>query len=379
MPRSERLTNWLVSWWFRAAIVFLLTRVVFVSGFAAAQLAMDRPVSIHDMLVRWDGWWYLFLAENGYPSELTLPDRPDYGPWGFFPTWPFSIRGLHVVSGLTFDTSAVVLTLAFGLGFVLVSRMLAAEFFGDRAADFSVWVICLFPGSIALTLPYTEPFFLFFAALALWSMRKAHWGLCAAAVFGGCLTRSTGVALIAACGVLLIMSLIRRRGWGPIFPVIAGGLALLLVGGFAYVRTGNPLIWLEAQRQWNQKLDFGRDLMHWFFVDIPARTNDHYHYVVMLVSLCLAIAIVLLGLLGRGRMPVEIWVYMSVLAFSVLAYSSVGPRPRMILGMFPLLLLVAVPVSRWAWPVRAIVIGAFAALSAVYSFVIMYEPLHVTA
>ncbi|SMG12422.1 hypothetical protein [Agreia pratensis] len=379
MLRSERPREWLSSWWLRTAIIFLLTRAVFVAGFVAAQLAMNRPVSIHHMLVRWDGWWYLFLAENGYPPELNLPDRPNYGPWGFFPTWPFSIRGLHLASGLTFDASAITLTLVFGLGFVLVARMLAAEFFGERAASFSVWVVCLFPGSVALTLPYTEPFFLFFAALALWSMHKKRWGLAAAAVFFACLTRSTGVALIAACGVLLIISLIRRRGWGPILPGIAGGVALVLVGGFAYLRTGDPLIWLEAQKQWNQKLDLGRDLLHWFVVDIPARTNDHHHYAVMLASLCLVIAIVLIGIRGGGRMPVEIWVYVSVLAFSVLAYSGVGPRPRMILGMFPLLLLMAVPVSRWARPLRAIVICVFAALSAGYSFVIMYEPLHVTA
>jgi len=381
MTIAHRLTTWAGSWWLRAAIIFILTRIVFVGGFAAAQVAMGRTVSVHDMLVRWDGWWYLFLAEEGYPPELNLPDRPGYGPWGFFPTWPFSIRGLHFATGLTFDAAAVVLTLAFGIGFVIVARMLASEFFGEGAADYAVWLICLFPGSIALTLPYTEPFFLFFAALALWSMSKMRWGLCALAVFFACLTRSTGVAVIAACGILFLISL-RRKEWGPILPAMAGAVALLLVGGFAFARTGDPLIWLKAQKQWNQRLDFGGQLVHWFLVDIPAHTNDYYQYVVMLLSLCffgLVILVALFGLRDGARLPVHVWVYVAVLAFSVFAYSSVGPRPRMLLGMFPLLLLMAVPVSRGAWSLRAVVAVVFAASSALYSFAIMYEPLHVTA
>jgi len=381
--RSELWTSWLA-----VVVIFVLSRVPAVIGFLAAQRAEGVPASLVAAQQRWDGWWYLYLAEFGYPSDLNLPDRPNYGPWGFFPTWPMTIRVVSRVLHVDHAVAGLVVASVFGVALALVLRRFAARFVGDRTALVVVALFLFFPGAVVLSLPYTEAAFLFFAVAALDALVRERWVLASLAVFGACCIRSTGVAVLAAVVVQLVivgrrwwMSEPRRAApWLAALPLAAGAVGFALSFGYAYVRTGRPLIWLEAQRQWNQTLDFGVELVSRFGGAIVGTEPDRINYLVMLASLVLFVVLVALGIRFWRVLPWPVIAYAVVLLGSVFLYSNVGPRPRMLLAIVPLFVLVGLAVTVWRPRIVVpVVLVAFAALSGYYAFTIMYTPFHVTA
>ena len=381
--RKSLWTSWLV-----VVVLFVLSRVPAIIGFLAAQRAEGVPASLVAAQQRWDGWWYLYLAEFGYPSDLNLPDRPNYGPWGFFPTWPMTIRVVSRVLHVDHAVAGLVVASVFGVALALVLRRFAARFVGDRTALVVVALFLFFPGAVVLSLPYTEAAFLFFAVAALDALVRERWVLASLAVFGACCIRSTGVAVLAAVVVQLVivgrrwwMSEPRRAApWLAALPLAAGAVGFALSFGYAYVRTGRPLIWLEAQRQWNQTLDFGVELVSRFGGAIVGTEPDRINYLVMLASLVLFVVLVALGIRFWRVLPWPVIAYAVVLLGSVFLYSNVGPRPRMLLSIVPLFVLVGLAVTTWRPRIVVpIVLVAFAALSGYYAFAIMYTPFHVTA
>jgi len=223
---------------------------------------------------------------------------------------------------------------------------------------------------------------------ALDALVRERWVLASLAVFGACCIRSTGVAVLAAVVVQLVivgrrwwMSEPRRAvPWLAALPLAAGAVGFALSFGYAYVRTGRPLIWLEAQRQWNQTLDFGVELVSRFGGAIVGTEPDRINYLVMLASLVLFVVLVALGIRFWRVLPWPVIAYAVVLLGSVFLYSNVGPRPRMLLSIVPLFVLVGLAVTTWRPRIVVpIVLVAFAALSGYYAFTIMYTPFHVTA
>ncbi len=252
----------------RAAGVLLVSRLLSLGGFAYAEHRAGVRVSFSTMLQRWDGWWYVHLARSGYPSTLTIPGHPTYGPWGFFPTWPWTIRLTHDVLRVGYPLAAGIAVTAYALAFVLVARVYAARLVGAAGADAAVVLLCVFPGALAFSLAYTEAGFLFWTTLALLALDRGRYGPAAVAVFMACATRSTGVAVIAAALVVLVPAL-RRRDWSSLAPPAAGAVAFALMAWFAHARTGDAGIWFKAEKQWDQHLDWGRGIWTGFTRTIP--------------------------------------------------------------------------------------------------------------
>ncbi|MUN07036.1 hypothetical protein [Agromyces luteolus] len=363
----------------RVAVVFLVTRLLFVAGFALAQAAMGRPISVGQMMVIWDGWWYTHLAEHGYPPDLTLPDRPRFGPWGFFPLWPWTIRLFDLVLPGGAVIAGTVAATVFGFAFLALVRLFTAQLFGDGAADAAVVLIAVFPGSIALALPYTEASFLFYVAGALLAARHDRWGLVALAAFLACATRSTGIALVIGLVVLGIAAFARRRDVRPWLASAGGVAGLALVVVFAWIRTGDPLIWFAAQRQWDQRFDFGVGLVEGFFVILPDAGAEYHAYAVMATMTVVFIILVALAAPLVRRLDLLEITYSVVVIGMVFAVSNVGPRPRMILAMLPLLILASARAHALGRGAALVLGTAFAVLSVAIAFATMFEPFHVTA
>lgn len=359
--------------------MFLFSRVLSLAAFAYAQHRAHVPVSFSTMLARWDGWWYIYLARHGYPSTLTIPGHPLYGPWGFFPTWPWTIRLVHDVLGVGYPMAAGVAVTAYGLGLVLVLRVYAARLVGARGADAAVLLICVFPGALTFSLAYTEASFLFWTVLALLWLDSRRYLLAGVAVFLACATRSTGVALIAASLVVAVLAIRRRREWAALVPPAAGLLALALMAMFARARTGDAAIWFRAERQWNQTLDFGAGLWGAFTRTIPDGGPGHVFWTVELAMTAVFLLLVLAAVPLRRQLGLPSSVYLIIAFGSIFAYSNVGPRPRMILALFPLLVLAAASLRRWGRVPFGVAVTVLAALSVVVAYVTMYPPLHVTA
>ncbi len=363
-------------WAARAVVVLLLSRLLPIAGFAWAQHRQHVAVSLSSMAQRWDGWWYVYLARHGYPSTLTIPGHPHYGPWGFFPTWPWTIRVLHDVTRLGYPMAALLGVTAYSIGFVIVVRIYAARLVGAAGADAAVLLLCVFPGALTFSLAYTEAGFLFWTVLALLWLDDGRFLPASAAVFMACATRSTGVALVLAAVVVAVR---HRRDARALLPGGAGLLAFALMASFARARTGNALIWRDAEKQWNQRLDLGRGLWTAFTRTVPHRGVDHDAWTVMLAMFLLLLVLLALAAPRWRCVPPSTWAYLLVTAGSIFAYSNVGPRPRMVLALFPVIVLAAATLQARGRGWLAAAVAVSSAMTVVISFATMYPPWHVTA
>ena len=374
--------------WLIVVGIYLASRIPALIGFALAQHAESKPFSFLATQHRWDSWWYLYLAEFGHPDQLNIPDRPHYGPWGFFPAWPMIIRVVAQAVSVEYAVAGAVVTLFFGVALALVVRRFAARYVGDRRALLVVALFLFFPGAVILSLPYTEAAFLFFAVLALDALMRERWIIASVAVFGAASIRSTAVAVLVAVGVQFILVVLRwwedrHHSRFPLLaalPAVAGVAAFCLTFWYAYERTGRPFIWLEAQRQWDQTLDFGMGLIPKIGAAFQGTEPDGSFYLVSFASLILFTILVISSIRFWRILPLPVIAYSLALLGSILLYSNVGPRPRMFLSVVPLFIPLSIAVTRWrSWILPTVTLMVLAGLSVVFAFVILYTPLHVTA
>jgi Dolichyl-phosphate-mannose-protein mannosyltransferase len=290
------------------------------------------------------------IARDGYSASLRQPvtEAGDphhlYSPWGFFPGYPLVIRAVHEVTRLPYPAAALLVGAVCGFLAVWAVYALGAAYAGEGAGRGAALLVAFFPGSAALSWPYSDGLFVAAAAAGLTALHRRRWllaGLCGAAAT---LTRPTGAALVAAAGVAALAELVRRRDPKPLVaPVLAalGGVAFVL---FGWWRTGDPQVWRHAENLWNQRLDVGRDL----YVKVQPlladpgtawRTHEGTVNLVMayvdIVGLLLLAVLVAAAVANRTRLTAPMVVYAAVVVFTIVGYSAVGPRPRMVLAVVP--------------------------------------------
>jgi hypothetical protein len=73
------------------------------------------------------------------------------------------------------------------------------------------------------------------------------------------------------------------------------------------------------------------------------------------------------------------WVYLIVSLISIFAFSHVGSRPRMLLTLFPLLVLAAATLKRMGDVWFATFVAISAVITMVMAYATMYVPWHVIA
>jgi hypothetical protein len=136
---------------------------------------------------RWDAYWYIRIAEQGYAaSDGTAQFHPLY-PWLAVPgTWlgMSAILSLMIVSSLC------------GLLFLFMFYRLAALDLDGEGARTATLLLVLCPVAVVLFAPYSESLFLLLSALCLWWGHQKRWWL--AGLMGGlaALTRQQGIFLL---------------------------------------------------------------------------------------------------------------------------------------------------------------------------------------
>jgi hypothetical protein len=232
----------------------------------------------------------------------------------------------------------------------------------------AVALFSFFPGSMVLSMPYSEGVMVALAALCLLALLDERWwtaGLCAALATA---SRASALALVPACLFQAIRAIRRdrvadrltttgptgRADLGaahrlrhlrpPVAPLLAP-LGTVAYFAFLWVRTGDPLTYVRAEKAWNSGLSLGRQALTMIgqFVRAPFSAP-----MPATATLSLAFAGVTGAILLRRRWPAVLSIYaFSVLAISVLTRTD-GLRPRDILTAFPLFLAAAdVIEQRW--------------------------------
>jgi len=356
-----------------ALTAFALSRVlVAFAGLLSAHLprasgfvpGTDLPLGTaagSSLAQRWDGFWFTYIAQHGYPRGLFTPGLAGfhgrYSEWAFLPGYPLAVRAVHEVTFLSYDVSAIVLNLVLGCALAVVAWHLFAEVSDPATADRASWLFWMFPGSVVASLAHSEPLFLLAAGGCLLALMRGRWELAGAAALVGGATRVTGVALVVACAVAAWPA-VRRREWRALAAPALAPLGLLGFLGYGWHRTGDPLIWHQAEGLWQQGFDFSTGLptqiVHSF--SGTAATADAETFVVLGLVFLAGVGVAVL----RGqRLPAALTSYLIVTAFLSLADSRVGARPRFIWAMLPVFVIVARAVPQRC---RTAVLTAFAAL-----------------
>ena len=228
----------------RAGIVYLLSRLFVVMGAAiavAAQAVVDRSNDVEptnglsglaDILASWDGHWYLDVVREGYPHHI-MPNVTYFvsdARAAFFPLYPRFVHYIDVVLPSGPVSMALAVNIILGACFVFLAGYLCRGLFDIKTAEKAMILIALFPGSFVLSMAYSEALMLTIVALCFIALRDKHWlwaGILAAMATA---TRPNGVALIAACAVLIGLYMGRKYKMNLIYwSYTAVILALMLI------------------------------------------------------------------------------------------------------------------------------------------------------
>src|SRR3954447_17106268 len=354
-PRAGILRDAAVAEAVRALCVCRL--LVWASGAAAAALfglsarvqlfdpgAVTRPFgpagnALVAPLARWDGVWYLAIANDGYPADD--PRRA-----AFFPLYPLLVGAANALVREPIVAGAVVSLACFAVALVLLHRLAALEL-GVPAARMTVWALALFPGAVFFSAVYSEALYLMLSVGCIYAARTGRWPAAGAAGALGAATRSAGVLLVVPLAVLWLARGERRpRDAAWIAPVPLGPrafcAALAAGGGDALAPFHAQDIWFRHFAGpfvgvWDGTTAAWRGIHH--LGDKAARAD-----VVLFCFLVLAVPAVV-GTLRR--LPPAYGAYVLAALALPLSY-PVGPQPLMSLPRF---LAVLFPLFMWlgAW------------------------------
>ncbi|MEU5609516.1 hypothetical protein ACI2L4_27905 [Streptomyces sparsogenes] len=373
----------------------------------------------------WDSVWYVGVARHGYNYNTLLPDPAKHGvtfsDMAFFPLFPMLVRTLTTLLPISAVTAGLVVAWAAAGAAAWGIHAVGELLYGRRVATALVVLWGLLPHAIVQSMAYTEPLLTALAAWSLYAVLTRRWLSAGALALLAGASRPNGIAVAAAVcccaaaegarrcrkgeraqaaryerpstvdrrqglrrpGAEPSRAALWRRGRGssevPETPEVRearegaswrvwAGAALSPLGWLGYLawvgyERGSWRGYFAVQEEWGSRFDFGVNAL--LFVRHLLIHKASFTYFVALVIL--GVAVVLLALLVADRPPLALLVYTLVLVAITLGGSNYfASKPRFLLPAFPLLLPVALAMTR-ARPRTAVLTGgALAGLSFVY-------------
>ncbi|HWF72034.1 MAG TPA: mannosyltransferase family protein [Solirubrobacteraceae bacterium] len=211
-------------------------------------------------LARWDSWWYLTIAHQGYDHNLMRT--------AFFPLYPMIVGGLGEIVPSDLIAGVIVSVASFGVALVLLYRLAALEFGSASRARLAVMLTAFCPLAFFFSAVYSESLFLALSLGAVFEARMGRWATAGLLGALGAAERNSGVVLVVP---LVLLFLYGPRADRPPAPGPGGGwrrllpryriepqiawIALVPIGLLAYfvylaLAVGDGLAPLHAQTLW---------------------------------------------------------------------------------------------------------------------------------
>jgi hypothetical protein len=357
---------------------------------------------------RWDSWWYLTIAHQGYDHNLMRT--------AFFPLYPMLVRGVGLIVRSDLIAGVLVSVASFGVALALLYRLASIELGSASRARLAVMLTAFCPLAFFFSAVYSESLFLALSVGAFFEARMGRWATAGVLGLLGAAERNSGVVLVVPLALLFLYGPRGDRpqppprgpgaGWRrllprhPIEPQIAW-IALIPVGLLAYlgylaVSFGDGLAPFHAQTLWFHHFagPFGgvwngavaawdglRQLVHGSRTPVYFTPAGGDAFTVAGVNLMLFAFLVLgvFAIIGTlRRFPIAYGAY--VLAALALPLSDpVKPQPlaslpRYEIVLFPLFLWAAAWLDERGWGDNglagsAVLLGLFTAMFATWRFV----------
>lgn len=375
-PRARhavaRERTWFPGWRALATpvLAWVASRIVVLGAIAVGNHLRGDGQRVADALHLWDGNWYLDAAAGYDYPDVAVADIGQVNV-AFFPLFPFLIRVAQTVTGWTPLAASVLVTAVFGLLALVAIWLLVHRISGREVADRAVMLVAFFPGTIALTLVYSEGVMLTAAAGCLLALLQRKWWIAGLLGAFASAARPNGIALALACAVAALIAIRRDRDWSSLVAPALAPLGMVLYLGWLWMNTGAANVWFRVQDEgWGEGIDFGaatmRDITQWYW-RLPADLDFlSIPFIVHLRAVGLIFVAVTLVLMIRWRPPAVIWAYTIGILLPSLLSQTLGARPRFIFTAFPLVVALAWSV-RGAW--YSAVLGSTAVLLALTSII----------
>jgi len=297
-----------------------------------SSFSQEQSWDISSLHARWDSFWYLDVAQNGYSVGQNSWELSNIV---FFPLYPFLIK---IISFFTFGNVifaawlSSVFFLFLGLFYLF---KLVKEFHPEINPYLPVIFLLVFPTAFFLNAVYTESLFLFLSVATFYYARKKNFVY--AGIFGllSSLTRITGVLLF----IPLIWEYLKNYNFHlkpafnlkilPIFLVPLGTFGFFL---YHYFKFGNFFLFLEIQKNWGRAFAFQKD--HFDFFSNPAIVNF------CLDALFIIFVLVVLYFVFK-KLRASYGLYMLATLIVVLSTGTFMSIGRYILVLFPIYILLA--------------------------------------
>jgi hypothetical protein len=350
--------------------VFAITRVVYMIVVLVDSLIQHWPV--WEELANWDGAWYLVLTVWGYPSHapnyalaLQAHTTPQ-STLGFFPLYPMLMWLVGNALSTTYLAAGVIISLISGAVATVLIGKLAERWWGFDAGRRAVLFFCVFPGSVVLSIVYTEGILLALVAGCLLALEDRRWLLAGVLAAFATAVGPPATAIIPACAIAALLEM-RRQGWlnpagwrALIAPALAP-LGLVAFGAYLWVHTGSPFASYTAQHYgWKES---SSPLALYRLAKQLAKQVFGHHTLAhpgvnlnLVVDMCGAVFLVLaLWRLWkvRGSVSVPALVWTLGIAFLAVTSAQTPTNARMLFIAFPVVLVI----GQWLAGYKRVFIG----------------------
>lgn len=317
-------------------ISFILTRVLFILALIVGYYFLPKGDDhypnikwVGDIVFQWmDTIFYSEIAQNGYGLEGIS--------FAFAPLFPLLIRIFSPIFLGNYNLTALIIAnISFIASIPLLYKFLL-KFISKKASMYSILALLVYPTSHYNSIGYTEGLFIFLALVSMTEYQNKNY--LTAALFCGLsiLTRITGVAILAGYGIDMLIRFIKHKNYSikSIGQLLKLGLSFLAVTIaiyglwllFMYMKTGNALYFLEAQKNWGRTtpnflvIPFVIDLFIRVFAFPALRT---------LLEFLVPLIMLTLSLLVYKKVPVFFWFYSAFVIIMPLTTGSTFSLTRL--------------------------------------------------
>ncbi len=346
---------WRAGW--RPGLIYLVSRVVVLLTMSI--VAGIQGGSLGGRIDRWDSVWYL-RATAGYPHHLPVAHGHVLAnTLAFFPALPLLIRGLAAATPLSAFSAGVTISSLTGLSATIGIWLLVREYAGQRAANRVTLLFALFPGSFVFSMIYSEGLVITGVAFGLFALLRRRWVLAGIAGFVASAAAPIALAFVVSCAWAALVAIRRDRDWRSLAAPVLAPLGSVAYLAWTWQHIGTASAFTQTERGgWNSFLSIayplrivGGLLAH----PVTSFANQRVVFFgIIFVVLALVVAL-------RDRQPSVVLAYGATAAILAVLTAPVGPRPRIILDAFPLILALGLR-YREGWKFRLATIVSLGAL-----------------
>jgi Gpi18-like mannosyltransferase len=319
-----------------------------------------------NMWARWDGGWYLEIAQHGYTF---VPGRQSNV--AFFPLYPYLVRVLHWVIPLPRDAGwlavGIILSNAsFLVALIYLYRLVCLDY-EPRTAARTILYLCVFPTTLFLSAVYTESLFLALVISAFYYARADRWFLAGILSAAAALSRPPGVLLAIPLAFEYLSQ--REFQWRRIKPNCVALLfpLLSLLGHLTFLRwrfgSWDILSKAETAQGWNRRLSFPWNTLFHSFPGMHSFNGFHGAF-----EFFFTLALLGLAIFGYFRLRLSYSIYAAVSLVFITSWGELRSAPRLGLVIFPIIIALALLGQNGAFNRAYLVLSTILALVSMVVF-----------